>query len=32
MQITDLAQEQKIPALWRLGFRPFFFLLVFLLS
>ena len=24
MQITDLAQEQKIPALWRLGFRPFF--------
>jgi uncharacterized protein involved in response to NO len=25
MQITDLAKEEKIPAFFRLGFRPFFF-------
>lgn len=24
MQITDLAEEQKVTPLWRLGFRPFF--------
>lgn len=24
MQITDLEKETKIPAIWRLGFRPFF--------